>query len=104
MTRRKLRYEETARWRPGKAPDDPKGAMQSKRQRTPLAQVILPLKVNVESRWTGKQKAKERLVFSWAYRNEREVLIGIVPVDLCETPSTEHLYTTIRFAYSRFWV
>ena len=77
MTRRKLRYEETARWRPGKAPDDPKGAMQSKRQRTPLAQVILSLKVNVESRWTGKEKAKERLVFSWAYRNEREVLLSI---------------------------
>ena len=76
MTRRKLRYEETARWRPGKAPDDPKGAMQSKRQRTPLAQVILPLKVNVESRWTGKEKAKERLVFSWAYHNEREVLLS----------------------------
>ena len=76
MTRRKLRYEETARWRPGKAPDGPKGAMQSKRQRTPLAQVILPLKVNVESRWTGKEKAKERLGFSWAYHNEREVLLS----------------------------
>ena len=58
MTRRKLRYEETARWRPGNAPNDPKGATQSKGQRTPLAQVILPLKVNVESRWTGEGKGK----------------------------------------------
>ena len=69
-----------------------------------ITQVILPLKVNVESRWTWKEKAKERLVFSWAYHNEGSAFIDIVPVDLCETPSTEHLYTTIRFAYSRFWV
>ena len=61
---------------PGKAPDDPKGAMQSKGQRTSLAQVILPLKVTVESRWARKKMAKERLVFSWAYRNEMEVLLS----------------------------
>jgi hypothetical protein len=58
MTRQKLRYEETAKWRPGNAPNDPKGAMQSKQQRTPLAQVVLPLKLGVENRWAGKEKAK----------------------------------------------
>ena len=74
MTWWKLGYEETARLRPRDVPNGPKGAMQSKRQRTPLAKVILPLKVNVECRFTGKEKAKERLIFSWDYRNEKKVL------------------------------